>query len=45
MAGPHYLLDTNVLSAVVKRPRGELARRIAIGRRWYGGARKQVPPC
>ena len=29
MAGPHYLLDTNVLSAVVKRPRRELARRIA----------------
>jgi tRNA(fMet)-specific endonuclease VapC len=29
MAGPHYLLDTNVLSAVVKQPRRELARRIA----------------
>ena len=29
MAGPRYLLDTNVLSAVVKRPRSELARRIA----------------
>jgi tRNA(fMet)-specific endonuclease VapC len=29
MAGLRYLLDTNVLSAMVKRPRGELARRIA----------------
>ncbi|MGQ0595585.1 MAG: PIN domain-containing protein [Gammaproteobacteria bacterium] len=29
MAGPHYLLDTNVLSAVVKRPRSELAGSIA----------------
>lgn len=29
MAGLRYLLDTDVLSAVVKRPRGELVRRIA----------------
>jgi tRNA(fMet)-specific endonuclease VapC len=29
VAGPRYLLDTNVLSAVVKRPRSELAGRIA----------------
>lgn len=30
MAGPCYLLDTNILSAVVKQPAGPLARRIAI---------------
>lgn len=29
MAEPHYLLDTNVLSALVKQPRSELAQRLA----------------
>jgi len=30
MAGPYYLLDTNILSAVVKQPASLLARRIAM---------------
>lgn len=30
MAGPYYLLDTNILSAVVKQPASPLARRIAM---------------
>lgn len=29
MADPRYLLDTNILSALIKRPSGTLARRIS----------------
>jgi tRNA(fMet)-specific endonuclease VapC len=29
MADPRYLLDTNILSALIKRPSGALARRIS----------------